>query len=154
MPCLNLNPSYYGESPEHVVTGSWKTYVYSKHSYYGNGTDHVDHSGFSMGFLWPCTFTLLWGCTGEPITDCTFLQDVFVTTLCRQLDDGYYEEYGVPPTAALDDDSTEEEFLTYKLIYDGVVLEDGQFFSDYAIPPNAKISIILKHFGGESPDEK
>ena len=101
-----------------------------------------------MGSQYPCTFTLRWALTGELIKHRTELQDVGVEQLCQHLDEGIYEEYGVPRT----DPQAFEGFTGYVLIYDGVELQDGQHFSDYAIPHNATINVVLKHFYYETTD--
>ena len=84
---------------------------------YGNATEHVDagpssdqregahssaqeHRGGSMGSQYPCTFTLRWALTGELIKHCTEMHDVRVEQLCQHLDEGIYEEYGVPRSDA------------------------------------------------------
>jgi len=76
------------------------------------------------------------------------LYDVDVEELCQHLDEGIYEEYGVPRT----DPQTSEGCTGHVLIYDGVELQDGQNFSDYAIPHNATIKVVLKHFYYETTD--
>ena len=59
------------------------------------------------------------------------------------------EEDGVPHRPP----QTSEGFTGYVLIYDGVVLQDGQKFSDYAIPHSATINVVLKHYYYETADE-
>ena len=63
------------------------------------------------------------------------MHDVDVEELCKHLDEGLYEEFGVPRS---------DTSFYHVLIYENVQLRDGQKFSDYEIPHNATINVVKR----------
>ena len=86
---------------------------------------------------------LRWALTGEPITTWYEKGDVSaglkVEQLEQYLDEGYLEEYGVPPATDANGDWLD---WNYSLMYGTVKLQTGQHFSWYDIPSGATIHVV------------
>ena len=75
---------------------------------------------------------------GALIKACIARRDVSVDRLETYLDEGYFEEYGVPRATYADGFSG----WHYSLMYGANKLEAGQHFSDYNIPSGATIHVL------------
>ena len=84
-------------------------------------------------------YELRWALTGTPIKVCIGHGDVSVEQLEQQLEEGYFEEYGVP--RATDDNGFGRDWH-YTLMYGTLKLSTGQHFSWYNIPSGATIHVL------------
>ena len=87
-------------------------------------------------------YELRWALTGTPIKVCIGHGDVSVEQLEQQLEEGYFEEYGVPRAT---DDNGDWLDWQYTLMHGTRKLSCGQFFfSDYNIPLHGATINVLK----------
>ena len=91
-------------------------------------------------------YELRWALTGTLIKVCIGHGDVSVEELEQQLEEGYFEEYGVPRAT---DDNGDWLDWHYTLMYGTRKLSVGQLFSDYSIPLHgATINVIKESTDG------
>ena len=93
----------------------------------GNGADYM--------------YELRWAPTGDLIKVCMERGDVSVENLEQQLDEGYFEEYGVPRAT---DDNGDWLDWHYTLMYGTRKLSGGQWLSDYSIPLHGATINVIK----------
>ena len=87
-------------------------------------------------------YELRWALTGTPIKVCIGHGDVSVEQLEQQLEEGYFEEYGVHRAT---DDNGDWLDWQYTLMHGTRKLSCGQFFfSDYNIPLHGATINVLK----------
>jgi hypothetical protein len=84
-------------------------------------------------------FDLRW-LSGELIGRFEVAPDGDVERFIQDMDEGLMESYGIPRSKT---DESGGWLEMYELLWGNVKLECGQKFSDYAIPPDATLTVVL-----------
>jgi hypothetical protein len=90
------------------------------------------------------TFELRWA-SGNLIKRFQNVPDLQVERFTQDMDEGLIEDLPKARTTC-----SGEWLEHYELVYNDQVLQCGQWFSDYAIPPNAIIIVVLEITTGNS----